>query len=222
MKKKKTVFVTGGSRGIGKAIVQVFKKNGLTVIAPTHEELNLQSKESILSYFIKHKIQADILVNNAGINEPEWIDETHDETIEKTVQVNLIAPIYLVRQVVPYMKKQRWGRIINISSIFGVIARGKQSLYTATKHAINGLTKSLALELAPYDILVNSVCPGFTKTQLVLRNPVKKIRALEKDVPLGRLAEPEEIARVVYYLASDESSYITGHTLVVDGGYSCK
>lgn len=222
MKKKKTVFVTGGSRGIGKAIVHVFKKNGFTIIAPTREELDLHNNDSIISYFQKNLVQADILVNNAGINQPEWIDEMHDETIEETIQINLTAPIYLIREIVPYMKKQQWGRIINISSIFGIIARGKQSLYSATKHGINGLTKSLALELAPYNILVNSVCPGFTKTQLVLRNPPKKIAELEKDMPLGRLAEPEEIAQTVYYLASEQSTYITGHTLVVDGGYSCK
>lgn len=222
MKKNKTVFITGGSRGIGASIVRVFHNNGYSIIAPAREELDLQSKESIERYFSKHKIEADILINNAGINEPEFIDKISDEVIEKTIQINLIAPIYIIRNIVPYMKKLGSGRIINISSIYGIIGRGKQSMYSATKHAINGLTKSLALELAPYNILVNSVCPGFTKTQMVLRNPPKKIAQLEKDVPIGRLASPTDIAQSVYFLASNQASYITGQTLVVDGGYSCK
>jgi 3-oxoacyl-[acyl-carrier protein] reductase len=146
-----------------------------------------------------------------------------DENIEDTMQINLIAPIRLIRGFVGNMKKNKWGRIINISSMFGLIARGKQVLYSATKHGINGVTKALALELAKDNILVNSVCPGFTKTDLVLKtNSQEKITLLEKDIPLGRLAEPEEIANLVEFLVSDKNSYITGSCIVIDGGYICK
>lgn len=223
MKRKRTVFITGGSRGIGIAMKNLFTRRGYRVIAPTRKELDLNDISSFKKYFSDHPDQKiDILINNAGINKPEWIDEMHDETISETIQVNLTSAFFLARACVPYMKQQKWGRIINISSLFGIIARGKQSLYSATKHGLNGFTKSLALELAPYNILVNSICPGFTKTQLVLRNPPGKIKAIENDIPLGRLADPIDIAHAALFLASDVSSYITGHTLIIDGGYSCK
>lgn len=223
MSKNKTVLVTGGSRGIGLAICEEFKRAGYKVIAPTRQELDLNSLDSIKNFVAKPKNQKiDILINNAGINKPEWIAEMQDETIDETIQVNLTAPFYLIRACVPYMKQQKWGRIINVSSIFGIVARAKQTLYCATKHGLNGLTKSLALELAQDNILVNSVCPGFTKTQLVLRNPPEKIKAIENDIPLGRLAEPGEIAKAVFYLASPENTYLTGQTIIIDGGFSCK
>ena len=220
---KRIVLITGGSRGIGAAIATLLKKEGYAVIAPTRDTLDLKDDRSLEEFVRRHKrTRIDILVNNAGVNEPQWIDETTDENIRETMQVNLIAPIKLVRVVIPGMKKRKWGRIINISSMFGIIARGKQVLYAATKHGINGATKALALELAPYNILVNSVCPGFTATDLVLRNPPEKVRALAADVPLGRLAKPVEIARLVSFLISEKNTYITGETILIDGGYTCK
>jgi len=120
------------------------------------------------------------------------------------------------------MKKNRWGRIINISSIFGIVARGKQTMYSATKHAINGVTKTLALELGPHNILVNSVCPGFTNTDLVKRNPPEKNALIAKDIPLGRFAEPSEIAELVLFLISDKNTYVNGQSLVIDGGFTCR
>lgn len=221
--KKQTVLITGGSRGIGKAIVSLLKKEGYDVLAPTRSELDLQSDASIAEYVRKLKNRRiNILINNAGVNYPQWIDQMSDENINETMHVNLIAPIKLIRVVVPGMRKRRWGRIINISSMFGIIARGKQVLYSATKHGINGVTKGLALELAPYNILVNSVCPGFTTTDLVLCNPPEKVAALARDVPLGRLAKPVEIARLVSFLISEQNTYITGETILIDGGYTCR
>lgn len=220
---RKTVFLTGASRGIGKEIYNKLIKN-YNVIAPTSKELDLLDNSSIEKYFKKHNnLKIDIIINNAGINLPQWIDEITDNNMNNIFQINLIAPIKIIRALVWNMKKNKWGRIVNVSSIYGEIARGKQVLYTASKHGINGVTKSLALELAEYNILVNSVCPGFTETDLVVKNNTpEKIALLEKDIPLGRLAKPEEIASVVEFLVSDRNSYMSGSTIVVDGGFMSK
>ncbi len=219
---KRTVLLTGASRGMGESIYKKLEKNYI-IIAPPREELNLLDNKSIELFIEKNKEkEIDIIINNAGVNSPQWIDEITDENIDRTMQVNLIAPIRLVRGFVGNMKKNKWGRIINISSMFGVIARGKQVLYSSTKHGVNGMTKALALELAQYNILVNSVCPGFTKTDMVLSNSPEKIASLEKDIPLGRLAEPSEIADLVEFLISEKATYITGSTILIDGGYSSK
>lgn len=223
MKKQKTVFLTGASRGIGQAIFKKLNKEKYQIIAPTRQELDLKYDLSINQLIDKYQnLNIDILINNAGINFPQWIEELPDQNIQDHIQVNLISPIKLIRVFVPHMKKQRWGRIVNISSMFGIVARGKQTMYTATKHGINGVTKALALELGPHNILINSVCPGFVKTDLVKRNPPEKIAALIKDVPLGRLAEPEEIAELVSFLISDKNTYITGANIIIDGGFTCK
>jgi len=220
---KKTVFISGATRGIGQAIYQKLKKENYKIIAPTRQELDLSNNTSIDQYLKTHKdLKIDILINNAGINFPTWIDELPDENIEQHIQINLISPIKLIRAFAPYMKKNKWGRIINVSSIFGIVARGKQTMYCATKHGINGVTKVLALELGPYNILVNSVCPGFTNTELIRRNSPEKNKAIIKDIPLGRLAEPEEIAELVSFLISEKNTYINGAEIIIDGGFTCR
>jgi len=221
--KKRTILLTGASRGIGEAIYKKLKKD-YVVIAPKREELDLLSNKSIEEFIKKNKkLKIDIIINNAGINFPQWIEEITDENIQNTMQINLIAPIKLIRGFVGNMKKNKWGRIVNISSMFGIVARGKQVLYSASKHGVNGMTKALALELAKDNILINSVCPGFTRTDLMVkRNTPEKIALFEKDIPLGRLAKPEEIANLVEFLISDKASYITGSTIVIDGGFVCK
>lgn len=220
---KKTVFITGAARGIGEAVYKKLKKEKYKIIAPTREELDLDDNASIYRYIeVNKNLKVDILINNAGINLPSWIDELSDDNINQHIQINLISPIKLISAFAPNMKKNRWGRIINISSIFGLVARGKQTMYTATKHAINGVTKTLALELGPYNILVNSVCPGFTNTDLVKRNPPEKNALLVKDIPQGRFAEPIEIAELVSFLISDKNTYINGQCLTIDGGFTCR
>ncbi len=220
---KKTVFITGAGRGIGEAIYKKLKTEKYKIIAPSRDELDLNDNVSIYRYIETHKnLKIDILINNAGVNFPSWIDELTDDNIDKHMQINLISPIKLIRAFVPYMKKNQWGKIINISSIFGVVARGKQTMYSATKHAINGVTKALALELGPSNILVNSVCPGFTNTDLVKRNPPEKNALIAKDIPMGRFAQPEEIAELVSFLISDKNTYINGQCLVIDGGFTCR
>lgn len=219
---KKTVFITGAARGIGESIYKKLKTEKYKIIAPTREELDLSDSVSINQYIDTHKdLKIDILINNAGINLPTWIDELSDDNINQHIQINLTSPIKLINAFVPNMKKNKWGRIINISSIFGIVARGKQTMYTATKHGINGVTKALALELGPYNILVNSVCPGFTNTDLVKRNSPEKNALIAKDIPQGRFAEPKEIAELVSFLISDKNTYINGQSLVIDGGFTC-
>lgn len=220
---KKTVFITGAARGIGASIYNKLKTEKYKIVSPTRDELDLSNNSSINRYIEAHKdLKIDVLINNAGINLPTWIDELTDENINQHTQINLVSPIKLISSFVPNMKKNRWGRIINISSIFGVVARGKQTMYTATKHALNGITKALALELGPYNILVNSVCPGFTNTDLVKRNSPEKNALIAKDIPLGRFAEPKEIAELVSFLISDKNTYINGQCLVIDGGFTCR
>ena len=218
---KKTVLLTGASRGIGKAIAERLRIE-YDILAPSRRELDLSNDTSIREFSVNiRKRNVDILINNAGINYPQWIDETTEENIQETFQVNLIAPIKLVRAVVPNMKIRRWGRIVNVSSAFGIVARGKQVLYTATKHGIIGATKSLALELAKDNILVNAICPGFANTDLVVsKNTQEKIAKLLEDVPLKRLIEPNEIAELIAFLVSEKNTAITGACIVIDAGFT--
>lgn len=219
----RTVFLTGAGKGIGCAIAKRLLKEKYHIVAPSRQELNLANEQSITRYLEKHKnAPVDILINNAGINFPQWIHALEDENLINTFAVNLLAPIRLIRAYVKCMMRKKWGRIVNISSMFGIIARGKQVLYASSKHGLNGATKALAVELAPYNILVNSVCPGFTKTALTLRNPPEKNTALAKDIPLGRFAEPEEIAELVLFLISEKNTYITGAEILIDGGFTCQ
>lgn len=221
--KIRTVLITGGSRGIGLATVGLLAKTGYKVLAPPRRELNLADSTSIDNFVKKNKnLKLYALINNAGVNNPAWIDEITDDNIYETIQVNLIAPILLTRGFVPALKKNKIAHIVNISSMFGIVARGKQVPYSATKFGLNGATKALALELAKFNILVNSVCPGFVDTDLTRRNTLTKNRELAKDIPLGRFAKDEEIANLIAFLISDKNTYITGETIIIDGGYTAK
>lgn len=220
---RKSVLLTGASRGIGKAIFEKLVKEGYQVIAPTRKELDLADKFSVKNYIksIKNK-QIDILINNAGVNWPGNTGELTDENIELTIEINLVAPIRLINGIVGGMKKRKWGRIVNISSIFGVVAKERQMLYAATKHGLNGLTKALALELGPYNILVNSICPGFTDTDLTRRNSAEKNSSIAETIPLGRFADPSEIAQLVSFVISEKNTYMNGSVIVIDGGFSAR
>ncbi len=220
---KRTVLLTGASRGIGKAIRGKLEEEGYLLITPSRGELDLSDEQSVSIYINKLRSQKiDILINNAGINQPQYLGELDKKNIEDTLRINLITPIYLANSVVGYMKKQKWGRIINVSSIFGIVARGKQVLYASSKHGINGMTRALALELAPFNILVNSVCPGFTLTDLTGRNSPRKNAEIAGDIPLGRFAFAAEIAELVSFLVSEKNTYITGSVLPIDGGFIAK
>jgi len=218
--KNKKVLLTGGSRGIGKAIYEELEKE-FDVYTPSSKELDLNSLGSIESYFKNNDTQFDILINNAGINIIKPIDSILDRDIEKINKINLVSPLKLIQYVSSNMKKNRFGKIVNISSIWGVRSKEKRTLYSATKFGIIGQTKALARELGEYNILVNAICPGFTATDLTMASlNEEELENIKQDIPLQRLAKPSEIAKSVKFLVSDENSYITGQTIVIDGGFT--
>ncbi len=216
------VLVTGGSRGIGKAIFELYEKKGYKVDAPVRERLELSSEQSVERYIKEHASSGyDIIINNAGCNIINPIEKIDETDMKEMMEVNLLAPVRLLRGFVPKMKERQFGRIVNIGSIWGIISKPGRSIYSATKHGIHGITNTLALELAPYNILVNTVCPGQTLTDLTKKNnSSEEIKKMEADIPIGRLAQPEEIAKAVFFLGNEENTYITGQQIVVDGGLS--
>lgn len=219
---KKTVLVTGGSRGIGKAICEKFESEGYKVIKPTREELDLTNEESITNFIKKNKnVSVDILINNAGCNEISLVENITDEEIDKMMNLNLITPLKLIRAFVPLMKKNKFGRIVNIGSIWAVVSKSGRCVYSATKNGIHGITNTLAVELAEYNILVNTVCPGFTLTELTRKNNNdEQIKEICKEIPMGRMAQPEEIANVVFFVGNEKNTYLTGQKITVDGGFT--
>lgn len=217
-------LITGGSRGIGRAIAEQLNKNGFIVHAPSHQELDLLSKKSINEYVSAHQDEHyDVLINNAGINDIHDIEYVTDDEIERAMQINLIAPIMLLRAFVPGMKERQYGKIVNIGSIWSIVSKRGRIVYSATKHGIHGITKTLAVELAEYHICINTVCPGFTLTELTRKNnSPEQILQISQEIPMKRMAEPDEIAHVVSFLVSPQNSYVTGQLIAVDGGYTSK
>lgn len=220
--KKQTALVTGASRGIGLAISNLLKEKEIDVLTPTRTELDLLSNTSIDKYLKNLNKPIDILINNAGINPIASSVEILDKDIDETLQVNLISPIRLIRGIIPLMIEQNYGRIVNISSIWSAVSKPKRALYSASKAGLNGVTQSVAVELAEHNILVNAVAPGFVNTELTRKNNTEEeIKAISKNIPVKRLAEPEEIAELVLFLCSSKNTYITGQVIFADGGYTC-
>ena len=206
------VLVTGGSRGIGKEICNIFIKKGHEVIAPTRDELDL-SKPITANY---DKI--DILVNNAGVNRIKSILEADDL---ETMQINYFSPLSLFKNCLPHMQKQYYGRVVNVGSIWVDFAKPGRSSYSASKNALQSLSKAITAEYANYNILANTVSPGFVLTDMTMQNNSEDdLRNIRSKIPLGRLGNPNEIACLVYFL-SVGNSYISGQNIVIDGGYSC-
>jgi 3-oxoacyl-[acyl-carrier protein] reductase len=239
-----TVLITGATRGMGKQFADDFSKLGANLILTGTdkdkiEELNREAKhdkKASRKYYAVDFTNAestkifiatlaacqkiDVCINNAGINRINFIDETLLEDWQDILNVNLGAPFLITRAVSRLMKRNRYGRIINIASIFGSISKEKRSVYSTTKFGLRGLTTTSAIELAPYNVLVNSVSPGFVLTELT-KNILseEEMTNLASQVPIGRFAEPEEISRVVLFLASSLNTYLTGQNIVVDGGF---
>lgn len=236
----KTAIVTGGTRGIGKCIVQLLCEQGCDVIytgtkkpfdsdikGARFEQIDLSDLASIRKFeeeiIVPHP-GINILVNNAGINKIELIDEITDEDWERILMVNLTGSMRMTRAVSKNMKKNNHGgKILNISSIFGIVSKTRRNAYSASKTGLIGLTRASALDLAPFNILVNALCPGFTNTELTQSVLSRKdMEDLRQEVPLGRFAEVNEIARAALFLCSDLNTYITGQTLLVDGGFTIR
>ena len=220
---KKTALVTGGSRGIGKSIKESLMNEQIEVISPSRNELDLSSFESMNNFLTNFSTSIDILVNNAGILKVGQHNELSSIDFQEILQVNVIAPFVLMSKLSHSMKENKYGRIVNVSSIWSQVSREGRSVYSASKAAVDSLTRSFALELSPYSILVNSIAPGYVNTELIKKNNSQtELDSIKKNIPLERFAEPSEIANLATFLCSEKNSYITGQVIIMDGGYTCK
>jgi 3-oxoacyl-[acyl-carrier protein] reductase len=220
---QQTALVTGASRGIGRAIADQFRRDGVRLLVPSRRELDLLSARSVDSFLQALDEPVDILVNDAGINRIADFRALSDGDLEDTMLTNLISPIRLARGLIPGMIQRKYGKIVNISSIWSVISKPGRLPYSVTKSGLNAFTRSLAVELAPFNILVNAVAPGYVNTELTRQNNSEKdLDNIRKTIPMQRLAEPEEIARLVTFLCSEQNTYLTGQCLLIDGGYTCQ
>jgi NAD(P)-dependent dehydrogenase (short-subunit alcohol dehydrogenase family) len=229
-------LVTAGTRGMGRAIALRLMQSGCECIVTGTTDASRQNAPEGAAALVADltvstdvarladaisELQIDILVNNAGINVGGPTDEFVDADFDALMTINLKAPFSLSRAAIPYMKQCGWGRIVNITSLWSVRAQRNDAAYCASKFGLDGLTASLAAELAPHGILVNAVAPGYILTDTVAeRFSQERIARDAQAIPLGRYGKPEEIAEIVAWLASSANSYMTGQNLVVDGGLS--
>ena len=220
---QRTVFVTGASRGIGRAIAGRFASAGCRVLTPTRKELDLSVAASVKRYLDGDLPDIDVLVNNAGENKILPIESIDLTDWERVLATNVTAPLLLIQRLAPRMAARQWGRIVSVSSIYSFLARPGRAPYSASKGALNSLTRVAALEYGHGNVLVNAVAPGFVETEMTARNnSPEQIASLVAQTALGRLATPDEIAELVYFLGSDQNTYITGQVVVADGGFSCQ
>ena len=243
MGERKVALVTGATRGIGKAIALELADNGYDIVLnyrSVNDELKQTQKEieeknvncflvygdiskfedceNIAKQAIEEFGRIDVLVNNAGITRDGLIMRMKKEDFESVIDTNLTGTFNMTRNIVPFMIKQKNGRIINLSSVVGITGNAGQTNYSASKAGVIGFTKSLAKEVASRNILVNAIAPGFIETDMtkVLSDNVKE--AILNQIPLKRMGEAKEVAKLVKFLVSDDSKYITGQVINVDGG----
>ena len=243
MEEKRIAFITGGTAGIGKECALTLAKEGFDIAincrkAPEEygklkqevESHNVkcfltqgdvskyEDDERIVKEVIEELGKIDVLVNNAGITKDNLLMRMKKEDFEDVINVNLVGTFNITKNVVPYMMKKRYGRIINMASVVGISGNAGQANYAASKAGVIGFTKSLAKELGSRNILVNAVAPGYIKTAMtdVLSDKIKE--QIKGQIPLGTLGETKDVANLVKFLASEDSSYITGQVIHVDGG----
>lgn len=244
MEERKKALVTGASRGIGRAICEKLASEGTDIVfsyrsgeEAAAETIRLCSKYGVEVHGIKADVSSqeeceslikeavdlfggriDILVNNAGITKDNLIGRMKDEDFDAVIDVNLKGTFYMMRGVSRYMLRQRAGRIINMSSVVGVMGNAGQVNYSASKAGVIGMTKSLARELAARQITVNAVAPGMIETDMTAAMPDAAKERVIESIPFKQMGRPEDIAEAVAFLAGDGGRYITGQVLCVDGG----
>lgn len=244
MGNNKVALITGGSRGIGEKIAEKFATEGYNLVInyvsniENVEELearikgnsnikilfvqadvtSFESCENMINKAIEKFGHIDVVVNNAGITKDGLLMRMKEEDFDKVINVNLKGTYNVTKNAIPHMMKQKYGRIVNISSVVGVSGNAGQANYAASKAGIIGFTKSVAKELASRNILANCVAPGFIKTDMtdVLSDSVKE--SINAQIPLKKMGTAEEVAKAVYFLGNEENTYITGQVLNVDGG----
>lgn len=229
------VFVSGASRGIGRAIAQAFRNEGAWVIG-THTGRNTETddvcQDWISADFLDleqvracaervRDAEPDVLVNNAGINKIAPFVEITPDDFMSIQQVNVFAPFLLCQAAIPAMVRRGWGRIVNVSSIWGKVSKENRAAYSTSKFALDGMTLALAAEHTTDGIIANCIAPGFIDTELTRRVLGEKgMQALVSTVPAHRLGQVYEIARLVLWLASEENTYLAGQNIAIDGGFS--
>lgn len=241
--KDKVALVTGGSRGIGKAVVEVLttkgaavvftfksskesaeqyaselKENGLTAEAYQHDASDTDGAQRLVEHVVNEYGRIDILVNNAGITRDQLLMRMSEEDWDSVITNNLKSVYNLSKAVLRPMMSKRYGRIVNISSVVGIIGNAGQTNYAAAKAGILGFTRALAREVASRNICVNAVAPGFIETDMTGTLNEDQIKMLRDQIPLKRLGTASDVARVVSFLCSADADYITGQVLCVDGG----
>lgn len=241
--KGKKAVVTGGSRGIGKAIVfelaskgcdVVFtyhsneeaakqvengvKETGVSVFGYKADASSFEESQKVIDFAVEKMGTVDILVNNAGITKDGLLMRMSEDDFDSVISANLKSVFNYTKAVMKPMMKQRYGRIVNLSSVVGIIGNPGQANYVASKAGVIGMTKSNAKEFASRNITVNAVCPGFVETDMTNKLNEQQKEAMLKMIPLARFAKSEDIAKVVSFLVSDSADYMTGQIIAVDGG----
>ena len=232
---EEVVFISGASRGIGTAIAEHFVNKGHKVIGTSRNNftfdsdnlnliplsLDITNRDSVnecMNYLKENNLTPSILVNNAGITSDQLFLRMKDEDWDNVIATNLTGTFNLTKALIKGMIKNRYGRIINISSVSGLMGNPGQVNYSSAKAGLSGFTKSLAKEVGSRGITVNSIAPGFIETDMTSYLDENAKEKLTQDIPLKRLGSVNDIAELAIFLASDESSYITGQTISVDGG----
>lgn len=239
----KTILITGASGGIGSEIAKKFAKSNNTIILVYNKNKKIlqnmkqsfnnckleifqcdltdtEQIDSMVAKIIKNHSKIDCLINCAGISKLQQIQDTTEKDFHEIFNTNVKSTVMLTAAVSKHMIAEQYGKIVNISSMWGVVGASMESLYSASKGAINNLTRSLAKELGPSNINVNAVCPGLIDTKMNKNIAAETVLDLVENTPISRIGKPVDIANIVEFLCSDKADFITGQVITVDGGFS--